>query len=74
MPNITLSIPEQLLKEGRDYAKQNNTSLNALVRDLLSKAFRKNKSGCMKDLFALADRHPVSSKGKRWKREDLYDI
>ncbi|MBF0510796.1 MAG: hypothetical protein HQL13_00535 [Candidatus Omnitrophica bacterium] len=74
MPNITLSIPQQLLKEGRDYAKKNNTTLNALVRDLLSHVSWKSKEGCMKDFFALADRHPVSSKGKKWKREDLYDI
>ena len=73
MPNITLSIPEDLLQEGRKYAKKNNTSLNALIRDLLQKTFLRQRSGFLGDFFTLADRNPVSSKGKKWKREDLYE-
>ena len=74
MPNITLSIPEELLQEGRKYAKKNNTSLNALIRDLLQRTFLKQRSGFLDEFFALADRHPVSSNGKKWKREDLYEV
>ena len=74
MPNITLSIPEELLKEGRKYAKKHNTSLNALIRELLQTVFSQGKKGFMQEFFALADRHPVRSNGKKWKREDLYDV
>ena len=35
MANLTLSIPDDLLKRGRSYAQARGTSLNALVRELL---------------------------------------
>lgn len=35
MKNITLSIPEDLLKDVRKYAAEQGTSLNELVRELL---------------------------------------
>lgn len=34
---ITLSIPEDLLKMSKDYAKKHHISLNQLICDLLSK-------------------------------------
>jgi predicted HicB family RNase H-like nuclease len=36
MANVTISIDDKLLKEGRKYAKSHGTSLNALIRQLLS--------------------------------------
>ena len=74
MPNITLSIPEDLLKESRKYAKKNNTTLNNLVRELLKKVFNQHKSGWLTDSFLFIDKHPVNSKGLKIQREDLYDV
>jgi hypothetical protein len=74
MANITLSIPEDLLKEGRDFAKKKNTSLNALIRDLLRMTIVNKKKGWLQESFKIADRHPASTKGRAWKREDLYDV
>jgi metal-responsive CopG/Arc/MetJ family transcriptional regulator len=34
MPNITISIDEQLLKSGRNYAEEHQNSRNALIRNL----------------------------------------
>jgi hypothetical protein len=74
MANITLSIPEDLLKEGRDYAKKKNTSLNALIRNLLKMTIVSKKKGWLQDTYKISDRSPATSKGKSWKREDLYDV
>jgi len=75
MANITLSIPEDLLKQGRDFAKKRNTSLNSLIRELLQMTIIKQKKGWLQETFKLADRFPCEgSKGKRWKREELYDV
>ena len=74
MPNITLSIQEELLQDGRKYAQKHHTSLNALIRDLLKQVLKKNKDGWLKECFRLMDKHPVNSKGKKWPREDLYDV
>ena len=35
MKNITLSLDDALLEAGRQYAQRHQTTLNALVRDLL---------------------------------------
>ncbi len=74
MANITLSIPEDLLKQGRDYAKKKNTSLNKLIRNLLKMTIINTKKGWLQETFKMADRTASSSKGKTWKREELYDV
>jgi hypothetical protein len=74
MANITLSIPDDLLKEGREYAKKKNTSLNALIRSLLKMTIVNKKKGWLEEVYKIADQSPSSSKGKAWKREDLYAI
>ncbi|MBQ7178890.1 MAG: hypothetical protein IJS08_15850 [Victivallales bacterium] len=35
--NITLSIPNEIVENAREYAKRHNTSLNQLVREHLMK-------------------------------------
>ena len=37
MKNVTLSMPEDLLKKGRIYTKKHGTTLNEMIRDLLRK-------------------------------------
>ena len=75
MSNITISIPEDLLKSGRKYAKEHNTSLNALIRQTLEKTVVKSKSKTwIQECFQYMDKTKANSKGKKWKREDLYDV
>ena len=74
MPNITISIDEDLLKAGRQYAKKQNTSLNALIRKLLGKTVKCESKNWLDECFKLMDQAEVNSQGKRWKREDLYDV
>ena len=73
MPNITLSIDENLLDAGRKYAQAHNTSLNALMRDLLAKTVIRPPGSRLEEAWRLADKAGVGSKGKKWKREDAYD-
>jgi len=74
MPNITISLDEALLKAGRQYAKNHNTSLNALIRKLLEQRVRSQSKDWLDECFRLMDQAEVNSQGKRWKREDLYDV
>jgi len=41
MPNIPISLDEDLLKSGRRYAERHQTSMNALIRKLLEQTVRK---------------------------------
>ncbi len=74
MPNITLSIDEELLKSGRQYAEKHRTSVNALIRTLLEQTVKSDSVQWLDECFALMDRANARSRGKGWKREDLYDV
>jgi hypothetical protein len=73
MPNITISIDEELLKSGRKYAEKHQTSLNALIRKLLEDTVRLQSDDWLEECFNLMDRAEANSKGRRWQREELYD-
>jgi hypothetical protein len=72
MKNITLAIDEDTLKLGRDYARQHTVSFNVLVRRLIEQTVKASSSQWLEDTFSLIDKKPVSSDGKKWKREELY--
>jgi len=74
MPNITISLDEDLLKAGRQYAKKHNTSVNALIRKLLAQTIQTQSEDWLQECFNLMDQAEVNSQGMRWKREDLYDV
>jgi hypothetical protein len=74
MPNITISLDEQLLKLGRQYAERHQTSMNALIRNLLEQTVKSDSTQWLDECFSLMDRANASSAGKSWKREDLYDV
>jgi hypothetical protein len=74
MPNITISIDEKLLKSGREYAEKHQTSVNGLIRRLLEQTVKSDSTQWLDECFALMDRAKASSRGKRWKREELYDV
>jgi plasmid stability protein len=74
MPNITISLDEDLLKSGRQYAEKHHTSVNALIRNLLEQTVKNDSAQWVEECFSLMDRANARSKGKTWKREDLYDV
>ena len=74
MPNVTISLDEDLLKAGRQYAKKHNTSVNALIRKLLEQTVKSQSKDWLDECFKLMDQAEVNSQGKQWKRENLYDV
>jgi len=74
MPNITISIDETLLNKSRQYAREHNTSLNSLIRTVLKQTVEKSSGQWIDDCFSLMDELNTDSKGKKWKREELYDV
>jgi len=74
MPNITISLEEDLLKSGRRYAEKHGTSLNALIRKTLKQTVRSESGDWLNECFDLMDQANGDSKGKSWKRGDLYDV
>jgi len=74
MRNITLSIDDDLLSAGREYARKHNISLNALVRRLLEHAVGRKDKRVFDEMFEIMDKLQVSSDGKRWTRDELYRV
>ena len=74
MRNITLSIDEDVLRAGRDYARNHNISFNVLVRKLIEQTVAPTKEQWLDDTFALMDKLNVSSNSQHWTREELYRV
>ena len=74
MKNITISIDEDTLKSGRNYAKRHKMSLNALIRKLLKQNVSTESTQWLTEAFELMDRAGADSQGKRWRREDLHRV
>ena len=72
MKNITLALDEQTLEAGRSYAQRHQTTLNALVRELLVKTVLADREAAVREMFRLMDAYPGNSEGRSWTREDLY--
>ena len=74
MPNITLSLDEDILRAGREYARKHNTSLNNLVRRLLRQTVSRESTEWLEECFRIMDKAGGNSRGRKWTREGLYDV
>jgi hypothetical protein len=74
MKNITLSIDEDILQAGREYARIHDMSFNVMVRKLIEQTVAPQKDKWLSDTFSLMDKVNVSSQGKKWTREELYRV
>lgn len=74
MRNITLSIDEDVLQAGREYARIHNMSFNVLVRRLIEQTVVPRKGQWLEDTFSLMDKLNVSSGNRKWTREELYRV
>ena len=72
MKNITLSLDDEVLEAGRSYAQRHQTTLNALVRELLVKTVIADRQAAVQEMFRLMDAYPGNSGGQRWTRDELY--
>lgn len=71
MANVTLSIPDDLLKRGRSYAQARGTSLNALVRELLDETVT-NPESAVDSMIERLRQSVGDSKGVKINREELH--
>ena len=74
MANLTLSLDDALLQKAREAALRENTSVNALVRDYLSRYVdaRSRRLQALDAFDGVADRCTSSSQSP-WSRESLHE-
>ena len=71
MPNVTISLSEELLEASRKYATRHRTSLNAMIRDLLEQRVVRAHDNWADELFKAMDRAKGNSNGWKWNREEI---
>jgi len=71
--NVTLSMDEDLLAAGRKYAKEHNTTFNALVRDIVGRTVRANSKERTQMMMELMRNAKGDSNGWKWNREGVYE-
>jgi hypothetical protein len=73
MKKITLSMDEELLQAGREYAQAHNISFNALVRDLVRRTVKSDSSIWVSEMIQNMRNSAGNSRGKEWCRKDSYE-
>lgn len=73
MANLTLSLDDELLQKAREAALREHTSVNALVREYLTRYVdaKSRRLEALDALEALAERSESAS-SERWTRESLH--
>lgn len=76
MANLTLTIDAELLKQARIRALEQDTSVNALVREYLSGlAGQAKTTDAIAGFLELAERSDAGSGagGRKWSRDELHE-
>ncbi len=74
--NITLSLPAELVKQAKIYAAQHDTSINAIVRELLEEKVSQEARvrAAVEKLLEIAERGPYfTTDPGSIRREELYE-
>ena len=75
MPNITLSVDDEIIKKVRKIAIDKNTTLTAMVRDFLTSVANRNeheKREAVRGLGHTFERLSRDMGSRKWTREDLH--
>ena len=71
MKNVTLSLPDDLLAKSREYANEHGTSLNQMIRDILSSFVQKKST--VEKLLEKSDAFSIETEPFKWNRDEIYD-
>lgn len=71
--NVTFSLDDELLVKSRAYAAQRGTTLNQLVRDLLSEKVTPLAGESMTALFEWVDEKAISTDGVPLTRDQAHE-
>lgn len=75
MANLTIAIDDDLLKQARIRAIEEGTSVNAVLRDYLTRyaGQRESRKKTIKHLLGLSARSTAGRGGRRWSRDELHE-
>jgi hypothetical protein len=72
--NITLSVDEDAVERAREVARQQGTSLNALIREYIAQlAGKRTGEEIWREMEQQFAEAPGNSGGWKWNREEIYE-
>lgn len=75
MVNLTLVVDEQILRRARIRAMRQGTSVNALVREYITRlAGESDAAEGIAEFLRIGLEAHAESGGRTWTRESLYDV
>lgn len=75
MANLTIVVPDEVLKQARQRAIGQGTSVNAVLRNYLGQYAGVDSTlvRAAERVLAISDRTKSGRGGARWTRDDLYE-
>ena len=75
MANVTLVVPDEVLKKARARATDEGTSINAVIREYLEvyTGVQRRRSKAIAELLELSKQARSRRGGGRWTRDDLHE-
>lgn len=75
MKNITLSVDEEVLAGARRYASEHDSTVNALVREYLTRlaAQSENARTARRKILHLSNKSQARIGDAKWTREELHE-
>lgn len=73
MKNITLSVPEDIIRKSREYAKKHGTTLNEMVRQFLTVTVSREEKTYLNDIDQHLNTYGVKTRSLQYKRDDLHE-
>ena len=74
MGQLQIALPDELVDAYKEYAYQQGVPLDTVIQDVLRRASPPREEDWLDEYFRIADEAPAGSSGKRWQREELYDV
>jgi hypothetical protein len=72
MTDITLTIDEQTLSLGMEYAEAHNIPFNVLVMKSIEQTVKSTSNQWWEETLKLMDKAHGNSNGQKWTREELH--
>ncbi|MBK6932051.1 MAG: ribbon-helix-helix protein, CopG family [Saprospirales bacterium] len=73
MKNVTLSLPDDLLRKSREYAEKQGISLNEMIRRILKQQVQSERKDAVDKLIDHSRTFRVQTKKWKWNRDEIYD-
>ena len=73
MKNVTLSMPKPLIDKAREYAKKHGTTLNQMIRDLITKQINEKHESRAELIDEIRDELQLKTKNYKFNREEIYE-